>query len=66
MDRETDRWVRADEARAKLRELLDEVNGAHSFIYILRYDRPEAVLVPVEWFEAVKARLETGRNETDT
>ena len=62
---DTDRWVRSAEAQAKFRDLLDDVeDGAH--IYVLRYDRPEAVLVPVEWFEAAKARLETGRNETDT
>ena len=53
MDRDTDRWVRSDEARAKLRDLLDEIaGGAH--VYVLRYDKPAAVLVPVEWYERVK------------
>ncbi len=48
MDRETDRWVRSDEARAKLHDLLDDIaRGDH--IYVLRYDKPSAVLVPVEW-----------------
>lgn len=54
MDREADRWVRSDEARAKLRDLLDDIaRGDH--IYVLRYDKPAAVLVPVEWYERVKA-----------
>ena len=55
MDRDTERWVRSDEARAKLRDLLDEIarDGAH--IYVLRYDTPAAVMVPVEWYERVKA-----------
>lgn len=53
MDRETDRWVRSDEARLKLRELLDDVeDGAH--VYVLRYDKPAAVLVPVGWYERVR------------
>ena len=61
MNRDTDRWVRADEARAKLRDLLDDIarDGAH--IYVLRYDKPAAVLVPVEWYEDVKARVEGGQ-----
>jgi prevent-host-death family protein len=44
----TDKEVRSDEARRNLRDLLDEVAlGAH--VTILRYDKPAAVLVPVEW-----------------
>jgi prevent-host-death family protein len=43
----TDRQVRSDEARRNLRDLLDEVAlGSH--ITILRYDKPAAVLVPVD------------------
>lgn len=54
MDRETDRWVRSEEARAKFRDLLDDVaRGDH--VYVLRYDKPAAVLVPVGWYEAIKA-----------
>ena len=50
MNPDKDRWVRSDEARAKLRDLLDEVTrGEH--IYVLRYDKPAAVLVPVDWYE---------------
>jgi prevent-host-death family protein len=60
MDRDTDRWVRADEARAKLRDLLDEIAARGAHIYVLRYDKPAAVLVPVEWYERMKAQTESG------
>ena len=53
MNPDTDRWVRSAEAQAKFRDLLDEVaHGAH--VYVLRYDKPAAVMVPVDWYEAVK------------
>ena len=57
MNPDTDRWVRSNEARDSFRDLLDEIarDGAH--IYVLRYDKPAAVLVPVEWFEGIKARI---------
>ena len=42
MDRDTDRWVRSDEARAKLRDLLDEIAQDRAHIYVLRYDKPAA------------------------
>lgn len=51
MNRETDRWVRSDEARTKLRALLDLVAQDDAHVYILRYDTPAAVLVPVDWYE---------------
>jgi PHD/YefM family antitoxin component YafN of YafNO toxin-antitoxin module len=60
MNPDTDRWVRSDEARAKLRDLLDEIAASGAQIYVLRYDKPAAVLVPVEWFERAKAALEGG------
>lgn len=60
MDRDTDRWVRSDEARAKLRNLLDEIAVEGSHVYVLRYDKPAAVLVPVEWYEARRRELEGG------
>jgi PHD/YefM family antitoxin component YafN of YafNO toxin-antitoxin module len=61
MDRDTDRWVRSDEARAKLRDLLDEIGRDEgAYIYVLRYDKPAAVLVSPEWFESVRAALERG------
>jgi prevent-host-death family protein len=54
---DTDRWVRSDEARAKFRDLVDEVAQEDSHVYLLRYDKPVAVLVPVEWYEEVKAKI---------
>jgi PHD/YefM family antitoxin component YafN of YafNO toxin-antitoxin module len=63
MDRETDRWVRSEEARAKLRNLLDDIaRGAH--VYVLRYDKPAAVLVPVEWYERVRAACDEAPGAT--
>jgi prevent-host-death family protein len=58
MNPDTDRWVRSDEARTKLRDLLDEVAHNDAHIYLLRYDKPAAVIVPVEWYEEMKAQLE--------
>ena len=65
MNPDTDRWVRSDELRAKLRDLLDEIARDDACIYVLRYDRPAAVLVSVEWFERMRA-IDAGRGETDT
>ena len=59
MNRDTDRWVRSAEAQAKFRDLLDEIAAEGSHVYVLRYDKPAAVLVPVEWFERARAALET-------
>lgn len=59
MNPDTDRWVRSAEAQAKFRDLLDGVeDGAH--IYVLRYDKPAAVLVPVDWYEGIKAAVPEG------
>jgi hypothetical protein len=57
VNRDTDRWVRSAEAQDKFRDLLDEAERG-GYVYILRYDKPAAVLVNVEWFE--RARGEAG------
>jgi HEAT repeat protein len=49
--------VRADEARRRLRELLNEV-GAGGVVEIRRYDTPEAVMVSPDWYERAAAALE--------
>jgi prevent-host-death family protein len=60
MNRETNRQgmtditVRSDEARRNLRNLLDEVTRGYH-VTILRYDKPVAVLVPVDWYEDAEA-----------
>lgn len=51
----TDKQVRSDEARRNLRNLLDEVEARSARIMILRYDKPAAVLVPVDWYEEAEA-----------
>jgi prevent-host-death family protein len=50
----TDITVRSDEARRNFRELLDQVARDYH-VTILRYDKPVAVLVPVEWYEDAEA-----------
>jgi prevent-host-death family protein len=57
MNPDKDRWVRSDEARAKLRDLLDEVMHDEVHIYLLRYDKPAAVIVPVDWYEATTRKM---------
>jgi len=61
-----DRQVRSDEARRNLRQLLDEVehNGGH--ITILRYDRPGAVIVPIDWYEQARALIAASAAHTGT
>lgn len=63
MDPESDRWVRSDDARRHLRGLLDDVEHDGAHVFVLRYDTPAAVIVPVEWYE--QARHMT-REEGDT
>jgi len=62
MDRNTDRWMRSEEARAKFRALLDLVTQDDAHVYVLRYDTPAAVIVPVDWYEQAKAVI--GASET--
>jgi prevent-host-death family protein len=50
----TDITVRSDEARRNLRHLLDQVARDYH-VTILRYDKPVAVLVPVDWYEDAEA-----------
>lgn len=63
MDPESDRWVRSQDARDHLRDLLDEVAREGARIYVLRYDKPAAVIVPVEWYEEVKSMLSEGEQQ---
>ena len=60
MDMKTDRWARSDEARRNLRVLLDVIAAHGEHVYILRYDKPAAVLVPVGWYEEAKALMAEG------
>jgi prevent-host-death family protein len=56
----TDRQVHSDDARRKLRELLNAVEHDGEHVTILRYDTPAAVMVPVEWYKAAKAKIAEG------
>lgn len=60
----TDKQVRSDEARRNFRDLLDEVEHRGMHITIARYDKPAAVVVPVEWYEEADAAW-TARLEQD-
>ena len=57
MNPDTDRRVGSDEARTKFRDLMDEVAHDEAHVYILRYGKPAAVIVPIEWYEHAKEDL---------
>lgn len=52
-----DRSVDPDEVRRHLRDLLNEVEHYDAHLTVERYGKPAAVIVPVEWYEAAKAKL---------
>ncbi len=57
------RTVPFTEARAKLSELLDELERRHEHVVITRNGRPAAVLVPAGEQEALEETLEILQNE---
>jgi prevent-host-death family protein len=52
-----DKQIRSDEARRNFSPLLDEVKHQDVHITVLRYDKPVAVIVPVEWYERARKKL---------
>ncbi len=52
--------VRSDDARRRLRDLLNAVERDGAHITILRYNTPSAVLVPVEWYEQAREAIGDG------
>jgi prevent-host-death family protein len=52
--------VSSDDARRRFRELMDSVEHQDAHVTVLRYSRPAAVIVPIEWYEQVKGLLENG------
>lgn len=58
MDPDADKWMSVGEARAKFRDLVDGVTQDDAHVYVLRYGKPVAVIVPVDWYEEVKARIQ--------
>lgn len=59
----TDRTVHSDDARRKLRELLNAVEHDGEHVTILRYDTPAAVMVPVEWHRQALAAIADAAGE---
>lgn len=57
------RTVPLTEARAKLSELLDELERRHEHVVITRNGRPTAVLVPADEQEALEETLEILQDE---
>jgi prevent-host-death family protein len=51
--------VLSDEVRRTWRETLNEVEHQGAHVTVLRYSTPAAVIVPVSWYEAATAALET-------
>lgn len=51
------------EARAKLSELIDELESRHEHVVITRNGRPTAVLVPADEQEALEETLEILQDE---
>lgn len=45
--------VKSDEARIRMRDILDETVAGHE-VLIQRYDKPVAVVVPYETWKAIK------------
>jgi len=57
------RIVPFTEARARLTELLDEVEARHEHVVITRNGRPAAVVLSTEEYEALEETLETLQDE---
>lgn len=57
------RIVPFTEARAKLTELLDEVEARHEHLVITRKGRPAAVVVSPEEWDAIEETLEVLQDE---
>jgi prevent-host-death family protein len=58
------RTVPFTEARAKLSELLDELDERHEHVVITRSGRPVAVLVPADEQEVLEETLEILQDES--
>ena len=58
------REVKSDEARRKLRDLLNAVEHDGEHITVLRYSRPSVVLVPVDWYTQAQWALEDRKEKS--
>ena len=52
--------IGSNQARDNFAEVLTDVehNGAH--VTVMRYKKPAAVIVPIDWYEQAKGLLENG------
>ena len=57
---EEDETVPSDEVRRRFRELLDSVQHHGDHVTVLRYRKPAAVIVPIDWYEQAKSLLGNG------
>lgn len=57
-----DEKVASDEARRRFRDLLDSVEHHDAHVTVLRYRKPAAVIVPIEWYEQAKGLLRNGES----
>ena len=57
------RIVPFTEARARLTELLDEIQSRHEHVVITRNGRPAAVMLSTEEYEAIEETLEILQDE---
>jgi len=56
--------VLSDQLRRDLRKLLDEIEHAGEHVVVGRWDKPVAVLVPVDWYEQAKSALAASSTRT--
>ena len=59
---EEDEKVASDEVRRRWSDLLDSVEHHDAHVTVLRYRKPAAVIVPIEWYEQVKGLLGNGES----
>ena len=52
------RQFNSDEARRRLRDLLNAVEHDSEHVTILRYGRPSVVIVPIDWYTQAQWALE--------
>ena len=50
--------LNSSELREHSREILDAVEHKGQHVTVLRYGKPGAVVVPVEWYEQAKVAIE--------
>jgi len=57
-----DEKVASDEVRRRFRELMDSVEHHDAHVTVMRYRKPAAVIVPIEWYEQARSLLRNGES----